>query len=336
MTRHHQPRSGSIAFSPRKRAAKETPTVKSWPETEEACLLGFPGYKVGMTHLTMLDNVKNSPTEGMEVSSPVTIVETPPVVVLGIRAYKKDTRGLKTMTDIMAADLTEDLARKITLPKKNDAEAKIEELKEKLDDVVDVRVLIHTKPRLTSVPKKKPEIIECGIGGKTVEDKLEFAQNVLGKEINPADSFSDGEHVDTIAVTKGKGFQGPVKRFGIRIQYGKAARSSKGRHVGSIGPWTPARTMWTVAMAGQMGYHKRTEYNKKILKIGEKSQVDEVNPKGGFVKYGLIKNGFVVLKGSIPGPSKRLVMLRKAIRPIGKHNDAPDITYISTASKQGV
>jgi len=71
-----------------------------------------------MTHLTMLDNVKNSPTEGMEVSSPVTIVETPPVVVMGIRAYKKDTRGLKTMTDIMAADLNEDLARKITLPKK--------------------------------------------------------------------------------------------------------------------------------------------------------------------------------------------------------------------------
>ena len=269
MSRHHQPRSGSVAFSPRKRAAKETPKIRSWPETEEACLLGFPGYKVGMTHLTMLDNVKNSPTEGMEVSSPVTIVETPPVVVMGIRAYRKDTRGLKTMTDIMAADLNEDLARKITLPKKNDVEAKIEELKEKLDEVVDVRVLIHTKPRLTSVPKKKPEIIECGIGGKSVEDKLEFARSVLGKEINPADSFSDGEHVDTIAVTKGKGFQGPVKRFGVRIQYGKAARSSKARHVGSIGPWTPARTMWTVAMAGQMGYHKRTEYNKKILKIGD-------------------------------------------------------------------
>jgi large subunit ribosomal protein L3 len=336
MSRHHQPRSGSVAFSPRKRAAKETPKIRSWPETEEACLLGFPGYKVGMTHITMLDNVKNSPTEGMEVSAPVTIVETPPVVVMGIRAYTKDTRGLKAMTDIMAADLTEDLARKITLPKNNDAEAKILELTEKLGEVEDIRVLIHTKPRLTSVPKKKPEIIECGIGGKSVEDKLEFARSVLGKEINPADSFSDGEHVDTIAVTKGKGFQGPVKRFGIRIQYGKAARSSKARHVGSIGPWTPARTMWTVAMAGQMGYHKRTEYNKKILKIGESSQVDEVNPKGGFVKYGLVKNGFVVLKGSIPGPSKRLVVLRKAVRPIGKHNDAPNITYISTASKQGV
>jgi len=336
MSRHHQPRSGSVAFSPRKRAAKETPKIRSWPETEETCLLGFPGYKVGMTHITLLDNVKNSPTQGMEVTSPVTIVETPPVVVLGIRAYRKDTRGLKAMTDIMASGLNEDLARKITLPKKDEAATKLDELKEKLDEVEDIRVLIHTIPRLTSVPKKKPEILECGIGGKSIEEKLEFAQTVLGNEINPADSFSDGEHIDTIAVTKGKGFQGPVKRFGVRIQYGKAARSSKGRHVGSIGPWTPARTMWTVAMAGQMGYHKRTEYNKKILKIGEASQVDEVNPKGGFVKYGLVKNGFVVIKGSIPGPSKRLVMMRKAVRPIGKHNDAPDITYISTASKQGV
>ncbi len=88
-------------------------------------------------------------------------------------------------------------------------------------------------------------------------------------------------------------------------------------------------------MAGQTGYHQRTEYNKKILKIGEADQVDEINPKGGFIKYGLVKNNYLLLKGSLPGPSKRLVMLRKAIRPHGKHDDAPQISYISTASKQG-
>lgn len=336
MTRHHQPRKGSIAFSPRKRAAKETPKIRSWPETEETGPLGFPGYKVGMTHVTMLDTVKNSPTEGMEISTPVTILETPPAVVMGIRAYRKDTHGLKTMTDILAGDLDEDLQRIISLPKENDAEARIEELKGKLGEVEDIRVLIHTKPRMASVPKKKPEILECGIGGTNAEEKLEYATSVLGKEINPADAFSDGEHVDAIAITKGKGFQGPVKRFGVRIQYGKAKRSSKARVVGSIGPWTPSRTMWTVAMAGQMGYHKRTEYNKKILKIGEASDVEAINPEGGFVKYGLVKNGYIMVKGSVPGPSKRLIMLRKAVRPHGKHNDPAQISYISTASKQGV
>jgi large subunit ribosomal protein L3 len=336
MTRHHQPRKGSVAFSPRKRAAKQSPRIKSWPKAEETGLLGFAGYKVGMTHVTMTDNRKNSPTEGMEISAPVTILEVPPIVVMGIRAYRKTTRGLKTMMDVMASDLSEDLWRKIPLPEEYDTDSNLEKLKENIDDIFDIRVLIHTNPKLTSVPKKKPEIMEYGIGGATVAEKLEYATGILGTEINVSDVFSDGEHIDSIAITKGKGFQGPVKRWGIRIQYGKAARSSKGRHVGSLGPWSPERTMWTVPQAGQMGYHKRTEYNKKILKIGDASQVDAVNPEGGFVKYGLVKNNYVLIKGSLPGPSKRLVMLRKAMRPHRKHNDAPEISYISTASKQGV
>lgn len=335
MARHHQPRKGSVAFSPRKRAARESPHISSWPESEEPGLLGFPGYKVGMTHVTMLDNTKNSPTEGMEISTPVTVVETPPVVVFGIRAYQKTSRGIKAMTDVMAAKLDEDLKRKISLPEEYDFEAQLAELKENLDKAAEIRALVHTKPRLASVPKKKPEIMEFGLGGSSVEEKLEYATGVLGKEINPADVFADGEHTDAVAVTKGKGFQGVIKRWGVRIQYGKAARSSKGRHVGSIGPWSPERTMWTVPMAGQMGYHQRTEYNKKILKIGDAEQADEINPDGGFVKYGIVKNNYLLLKGSLPGPSKRLVMLRKAMRPHGKHDDAPQISYISTASKQG-
>ncbi len=335
MARHHQPRKGSVAFSPRKRAARESPQITSWPESEEPGLLGFPGYKVGMTHVTMLDNTKNSPTEGMEISTPVTVVETPPVIVFGIRAYQKTSRGIKAMTDVLAAELDEDLKRKISLPKEYDTEAQLAELTENLDKAVQIRALVHTKPRLASVPKKKPEIMEFGVGGSSVKDKLEYATSVLGKEINPADVFADGEHTDAVAITKGKGFQGVIKRWGVRIQYGKAARSSKGRHVGSIGPWSPERVMWTVPMAGQMGYHQRTEYNKKILKIGEAEQANEINPDGGFVKYGVVKNNYLLLKGSLPGPSKRLVILRKAIRPHGKHDDAPQISYINTASKQG-
>ena len=142
--------------------------------------------------------------------------------------------------------------------------------------------------------------------------------------------------IDAIATTKGNGFQGVAKRWGIRIQYGKAVRAGKGRHVGSIGPWTPSRTMWTVAQAGQMGYHKRTEFNKKILKIASADEVDQINPDGGFVKYGLVKNDYVLVKGSLPGPSKRLVILRQPIRPNKKSEDMPQINYISTKSKQGV
>jgi large subunit ribosomal protein L3 len=272
----------------------------------------------------------------MEISTPVTILEVPPICVMGIRAYENTTRGLKAMGDVLADNLNEELSRKISLPKEYNKDAAVEKIKENLEHVAEIRVLINTNPKVTSVPKKKPEIFECGVGGKTPEEQLNFAIEMLGKEVSAKDIMNDGEFVDSIAVTKGKGFQGPVKRWGIRIQYGKAARSSKARHVGSIGPWTPSRTMWTVAQAGQMGYHKRTEYNKKILKIAEASEADAVNPAGGFVKYGLVKNDYMIIKGSVPGPSKRLIILRKAIRSNGKNNDAPQINYISTASKQGV
>ncbi|WP_409199564.1 50S ribosomal protein L3 [Methanobrevibacter sp. DSM 116169] len=335
MARHHQPRKGSVAFSPRKRAAKETPRVKSWPTIDETKLLGLAGYKVGMTHAMVTDTDKNSPTNGMEVFTPVTVLEVPAIIVMGIRAYEKTSRGLKVITEVIADNLDEELSRKISLPKKYNKSEAIAKIKETLEFTEDIKLLVHTNPKVTSVPKKKPEIFECGIGGTSAEEKLNAALELLGGEVKASEIFSEGQFVDAIATTKGKGFQGVVKRWGIRIQYGKAARSSKARHVGSIGPWTPSRTMWTVAQAGQMGYHKRTEFNKKILKIASADEVDQVNPDGGFIKYGLVKNDYILVKGSIPGPSKRLIILRKAMRP-KKADDLPQINHINTKSKQGV
>lgn len=335
MTRHHQPRKGSVAFSPRKRAAKETPRIKSWPSYEEPKLLGLAGYKVGMTHAMCVDTDKNSPSYNMEIFTPVTVLEVPPVVIMGIRSYEKTTRGLKAITEVIADNLDEELSRKITLPKEYNQSEAIAKIQDALDRTDEIKVLVHTNPKLTSVPKKKPEIFECGIGGTSPEEKLNAALDLLGKEVKASDVFSDGQYVDSIATTKGKGFQGVIKRWNIRIQYGKAARSSKKRHVGSIGPWTPRRTMWTVAQAGQMGYHKRTEFNKKILKISDASDVDAINPDGGFIKYGLVKNDYILIKGSVPGPSKRLIILRKAMRPKKSDDNAPQINYISTSSKQG-
>lgn len=336
MVRHHQPRKGSVAFSPRKRAAKETPRIKSWPKNDEPKLLGLAGYKVGMTHALVTETDKNSPKNGMEVFTPVTVLEVPPVVVMGIRAYKKTSRGMKVITEVLADNLDEELSRKISLPKEYNKSEAIAKIQGALEDTEDIKVLVHTNPKVTSVPKKKPDIFECGIGGATPEEKLNTSLELLGNEVSASDIFKEGQFVDAIATTKGKGFQGVVKRWGIRIQYGKAARSSKARHVGSIGPWTPSRTMWTVAQAGQMGYHKRTEFNKRILKIASKDEVDQINPDGGFIKYGLVKNDYVLVKGSLPGPSKRLVILREPIRPNGKSEDLPQINYISTKSKQGV
>ena len=210
MTRHHQPRKGSVAFSPRKRAAKETPRIKSWPSYEEPKLLGLAGYKVGMTHAMCVDTDKNSPSYNMEIFTPVTVLEVPPVVIMGIRSYEKTTRGLKAITEVIADNLDEELSRKITLPKEYNQSEAIAKIQDALDHTDEIKVLVHTNPKLTSVPKKKPEIFECGIGGTSPEEKLNAALDLLGKEVKASDVFSDGQYVDSIATTKGKGFQGVI------------------------------------------------------------------------------------------------------------------------------
>ena len=166
---------------------------------------------------------------------------------MGIRSYEKTAHGLKAITEVIADNLDEELSRKITLPKDYDKSEAIAKIQDALDKTEDVRVLVHTNPKMASVPKKKPEIFECALGGSSAEEKLNYALNLLGEEVRASDIFNEGQYVDAIATTKGKGVQGVVKRWNIRIQYGKAMRSGKGRHVGSIGPWSPERTMWTVA-----------------------------------------------------------------------------------------
>jgi large subunit ribosomal protein L3 len=183
------------------------------------------------------------------------------------------------------------------------------------------------------VPKKKPELIELRIGGGTINERLGYAKSILGKALKITDFTKEGEMVDVIAVTKGKGFQGTVKRWGVKLLTHK--NSKHRRMIGTLGPWHPNYVMSQVPQAGQTGYHQRTEYNKRILKIGEKG--DEITPDGGFLKYGIVRNNYIVIHGSIPGPAKRLVSLRDPIRREGVVVErAPEITYISTESKQGV
>jgi large subunit ribosomal protein L3 len=100
--------------------------------------------------------------------------------------------------------------------------------------------------------------------------------------------------MDVVAITKGKGFQGPVKRWGVKLLPRKSRKTKRG--VACIGPWKPARVLYTVPRAGQMGYHQRTEYNKRILKIGIDGK--EVTPNGGFVRYGEVKGTYVIVDGS--------------------------------------
>ncbi len=85
------------------------------------------------------------------------------------------------------------------------------------------------------------------------------------------------------------------------------------RRVGTLGPWSAqGHILYRVAHPGQMGYHLRTEYNKKIVKIGSKAE--DVNPKGGWPHYGLVKTSYVLVKGSVAGPQKRAIIFTKPMR----------------------
>ncbi len=330
--KYSRPRRGSLAFSPRKRARDVVPRIRSWPDYEgEPKLLGFAGYKAGMTHVIMIDDRKNSPTYGEEISVPVTVLECPPLRVAGIRVYKNTVYGLQIAKEVWTTELDEHLSRRLPLPKKINTD--VESLKE-IEDVAEVRLITYTQPYLiTGVPSKTPEVMEYKVGGSDISSVLDYAISKLGKEIRVGEVFQEGAFIDVIAITKGKGFQGPVKRWGVITLDAKHARSSKHRRVGTLGPWTPARVRWTVPQAGQMGFHQRTEYNKRIIKIG--SNGEEITPEGGFVHYGVIRSDYVLVSGSVPGPVKRLIRMRDAIRPPRYTYEGINILYISTKSKQG-
>ena len=334
MAKIHRPRRGSLAYSPRKRAKSEVPRIRSWLEEDKARIAGFAGYKAGMTHVMMIDDRPRSLTEGMEISVPVTVLEVPPMNIVAVRAYENYNGGLRPAGEAWAENLDPSLARAITVPKKTRGTLP-GDLAALGDDIADVRVLAHTNPTLiTGVPKKVPELMEIPVGGGAMIDRLSYAQTLLGQQVPVSSVFEQGDLLDASAVTKGKGTQGPVRRWGIAIAKRKHARTGKVRHVGNLGPWHPSHISWRVPQLGQMGYHQRTEYNKRLMFIGNDGS--EITPEGGFPGYGLVRNQYVLIKGSVPGPVKRLVRIRHAIRPGMNFVKAPEFLYVSKESKQGV
>jgi large subunit ribosomal protein L3 len=95
MAKGHKPRAGSRAFWPKKRAGRIYSRPRAHPEVKEGVPLDFAGYKAGMTQVSFMDNRKDSVTGGQEIVKPITVLDCPPLVVCGIRAYKKTPYGLK-------------------------------------------------------------------------------------------------------------------------------------------------------------------------------------------------------------------------------------------------
>ncbi len=318
----HRPHRGSLAFWPRVRAKRMYPSVH-WKEVNESGCAGFPVYKAGMTHLIVIDNLKNSPNKGKKIMMPVTVLEAPPIKVIGVRFYKKTPYGLKVIGEVISRSADKYFKRKMIVPKKEGK--KIDDY----SDYDDLRLIVQTKPHLINL-KKTPEVFELGLGG-TLDEKKEYAKNYFDKDIKVSEVLKEGVQVDVNGVTTGKGFQGSVKRFNVKIRQHKSEKTK--RATGSLGGYH-RRVNYRVPQFGQMGFHNRVEFNKWVLKISDKPE--EINVKGGFVNYGIINGDYILVKGSVIGPKKRMIILRKAIRPNPKlPKVVPQIKFISLLSNQG-
>ncbi|HXZ90070.1 MAG TPA: 50S ribosomal protein L3, partial [Candidatus Dormibacteraeota bacterium] len=292
----------------------------------------FAGFKAGMTYALAIDTRQGSLTFGKEVVIPLTTLEAPPMLACALRAYTKDYKGLRTFGEAWMEQVPKDFERVISVPEKFSTEDGLKKIEGGLDKVADIRLLMATQPRLAKHGVKAPDIVEVRVGGGSVKERFEYGKKLIGQEVKVSDFVKEGQAVDAIGITKGKGIQGPVKRWGIRRKTHKARKTV--RQVGSIGGWTPHYVMYSVPRAGQMGFHQRTEYNKMVMKVGNNGS--EITPKGGFLRYGIINSDYVALKGSVPGTRNRLVLMRLAMRtPPEAKAPPPKLDYLSIVSIQG-
>ncbi|MBN2095532.1 MAG: 50S ribosomal protein L3 [Candidatus Aenigmarchaeota archaeon] len=298
----HGPRRGSTQFWPRVRARRIYPRISTWSGSG---LQGFAAYKVGMVQYSANETRKNV-NYGKDIVKPATVLEIPPVYPIAITFYRKGVRGKRkvgTLFDVKALpkELKKDLKRQFSYKKEDGGK-----VPESYDEI---RLQVSMFPRKIGL-KKTPEIFEVG-----TDFDLEKAKAALGKELKIGEAFAEGDFINVTAITTGKGTAGPVKRFGVKR---RNHHSKKGRRrIGTMGPTTPRKVLRTVPRAGQLGFGKRTEINKLILKISDKPE--EVNPMAGFTGYGIVKGSYLLVDGSVPGHKNRLVVLRKQAKP----NKAP-------------
>ncbi len=321
MAETYRPRRGSLAYKPMRRAQRPYPQLKV-PEgyiPDDMSMGGFGGYKAGMSRVLSKEQAQGVTKE---IARPVTIVECPPLMAYGIRLYydgwKHGQYGPQPAGDYVIENVSRYVQRKSDVS----AKTTIDDLdSENIDGIVDVRLLVHSQPWRSGM-KKTPEILEMPLKGAVVE-KLETAQSLVRKEMRVHDLFTEGQYVDAVGVTKGKGTQGAVQRHGVKPLQSKTRKIS--RKAGTIGGWHPSFTSWRVPQAGQTGYTTRTENNKLIMQLG--ADPEEVNPAGGFKQYGEVSSDYVMLKGSLPGVPQRFILLRPAIR--NQQQEQVQLTYIA-------
>jgi len=321
-----------------------------------------------MTHIVRDVDKPGSKLHKKEVVEPVTILESPPMMVVGFVGYVETSRGLRALTSVWAGHLSDECKRRFyknwhRVKKKafTKYQKRWEETKGKKDEepmaaeiarakkyCQVIRAICHTQVSKVKIGTKKAQIKEIQVNGGTIEKKVDFVMGLLEQEVKVADVFAQDEMIDVIGVTKGHGFHGVITRWGCTRLPRKTHRGL--RKVACIGTWHPARVQFQVPRSGQRGYHHRTEINKKIYRIGKSLKDDphnamtendltekSITPMGGFPHYGEINEDWVMLKGCIMGAKKRLITIRKSLfaQTSRVAQEKIALKFIDTSSKMG-
>ena len=154
----------------------------------------------------------------------------------------------------------------------------------------DIREKLVNKPM-------KGHFAKANVANKRFLKEFRFenaADYSVGQEIK-ADIFAAGDKIDASGVSKGKGYAGAIKRFGL--SRGPMGHGSKyHRHAGSNGPaTTPGRVFKGKHMPGQMGHVRVTVQNLEVVRVD-------------------LENNMILVKGAVPGAKKGLIILKESVK----------------------
>jgi len=352
-------------FLPRKRTNKHRGKIRSFPKDDASkpChLTAFMGYKAGMSHIVRDVDKPGSKLHKKEVVEAVTIIETPPLIVVGFVGYLETPRGLRSLTTVWANHLSDEVKRRFyrnwykskkkaftRYAKKFASSDKMQAEQERVINYCQVvRAICHTQIKKIHLKQRKAHLMEVQVNGGSIADKVKFCVDLFEQPVKVDSVFNDNEMIDVCGVTKGHGTEGPVNRWGVTRLARKTHRGL--RKVACIGAWHPARVQFQVPRTGQKGYFHRTEVNKKIYRMGKAIAEDPNNamtdfdltekaitPLGGFPHYGTVREDWLMVKGCIMGAKKRSMTLRKSLHQQTSRSALEQINlkFIDTASKVG-
>ena len=356
---------------PKRRTKHHRGRVRHWPKddkTKPVHLTAFMGYKAGMTHVVKYQQRREGKKViKKDVVHATSVVECPPMKIIGMVGYIETPRGARTLSTVWAQQIDTGVKRRFYknyyAAKKNAFKHYVDRFKAADSDPKSIkrdlermkkycstiRVICSTQIDKIHIRQMKAHVMEIQLNGGSVADKVDFGYSKFEQEVKVSEIFSDSEVIDTVGVTRGKGTQGVIKRFRVRRLQRCSHRGV--RKIACIGAWHPSAVKWTVGRRGQLGYHSRTELNKKIYRVGagavsgatnnamcEADAVEKnITPLGGFPHYGEVNEDFLLIKGGVMGTRKRPIVIRKSIFATTKAwmTEQVDVKFIDTSSKHG-